>query len=396
MSGELSNIYSNVGFALNLHAEAMARLQEQVSTGSRINRASDDPSNAYRVLGLESQGRSLDNYTDNLAEMSGRLEITSAVIQNMVSELGETRTRIAQVVSGIYDEAARQRTAEGINDILEQILSLANTEHSNSYLFGGSDTATAPYTAQRTSGQITSVTYQGSTEQRNIEVAPGVQSSAFYVGDNVFRADSRSAPTFAGGNTGAAAGTGTSNVSGFAWLTVTDTNTDGIFELSIDDGASTVNADGTANQAITHSVTGEVLYIDSTAITSTGVELVSVPGTHNIFNVLITIRDVLENDRGLTDAQIQAVNGSLISALEEVNNMLLQAEVSIGSKIGFLEDLKYTLGEIKFNTESETTRLEEADIAQVAIDLSRREVLYQMSLAIAAKMMSLSLLDFIA
>ena len=39
--------------------------------------------------------------------------------------------------------------------------------------------------------------------------------------------------------------------------------------------------------------------------------------------------------------------------------------------------------------------MEEADIAQVAIDLSRHEVLYQMSLAVAGKLMSLSLLDFI-
>ncbi|GAG40756.1 unnamed protein product, partial [marine sediment metagenome] len=46
-------------------------------------------------------------------------------------------------------------------------------------------------------------------------------------------------------------------------------------------------------------------------------------------------------------------------------------------------------------TEDEATRLQQADIAQIAIDLSRREVLYQMSLAVAAKLMSLSLLDYI-
>jgi len=39
--------------------------------------------------------------------------------------------------------------------------------------------------------------------------------------------------------------------------------------------------------------------------------------------------------------------------------------------------------------------LQEADIAQIAIDLSRRELLYQMSLSLAARMMSVSLLDFI-
>ena len=76
-------------------------------------------------------------------------------------------------------------------------------------------------------------------------------------------------------------------------------------------------------------------------------------------------------------------------------NLLVQAEVSIGAKIGFLDNLKEALTSLKYNAEDEATRLAEADIAQIAIDLSRREVLYQMSLSVAAKVMSVSLLDFL-
>ena len=36
MSGILNNIYNNTNLALNQHMEALIRLQEQVSTGSRI------------------------------------------------------------------------------------------------------------------------------------------------------------------------------------------------------------------------------------------------------------------------------------------------------------------------------------------------------------------------
>ena len=51
---------------------------------------------------------------------------------------------------------------------------------------------------------------------------------------------------------------------------------------------------------------------------------------------------------------------------------------------------------MQWNTEDEISRLQDADIAQVAMDLARHDVLYQMSLAVAAKMFKLSLLDFIA
>jgi len=393
MSGALNNIYNNVGFALHLHTDAMAKLQEQVSTGSRINRISDDPAAAYRVLGLNTNVKSLENYINNLSEVISILELSSAIIGDITSGFTETQIRLTQISSGIYDEAARKRTAEGINDILEQTVSLANTKHIDQYLFGGTNTGSAPYTVERTNGKITRVTYQGSFENRDIEVAPGMESSAFYIGDNIFRSNDRSAPVFIG-DTGSKAGTGTSSVHGGIWLTVTGSA--GNYNLSIDDGLSTFNTDGTdTNLAVTDSRTGEVLYVDTTEITSTGVDLVSVPGTYDIFNTLIIIRDVLENEKGLSDAQVREQLNHLPSLFEETNNVLVQTEVSIGSKIGFLDDLKYSLKDIKYNTEDEVTRLQEADIAQVAIDLSRREVLYQMSLAVAAKLMSMSLLDFI-
>ncbi len=393
MSGALNSIYNNVGFALNLHTDAMAKLQEQVSTGSRINRISDDPAAGYRVLGLNTNVKSLENYIDNLSEVISILDLSSTIIEAITSGFSETQVRLTQISSGIYDEAARKRTAEGINDILEQTVSLANTKHMDQHLFGGTDTSSAPYTVERTNGKITRVTYQGSFENRDIEVAPGMESSAFYIGDNIFRSNDRSAPVFIG-DTGSKAGTGTSSVHGGIWLTVTGSADN--YNLSIDDGLSTFNTNGTdTNLAVTDSRTGEVLYVDTTAIASTGVDLVSVPGTYDIFNTLIIIRDVLENEKGLSDSQVREQLSNLPSSFEETNNLLVQAEVSIGSKIGFLDDLKYNLRDIKYNTEDEATRLQEADIAQIAIDLSRREVLYQMSLAVAARLMSMSLLDFI-
>lgn len=394
MSGTLSNIYNKISFALYAHSEAMARLQEQTATGARINRTSDDPSSTYQVLGLNSQQTSLENYISNLSEVVQTLDINSTIIENLISEFTETKTRLTQISSDIYGEQGQQRAAEGVNDILEQVLVLVNNKHSGQYLFGGSDTGSVPYVAERSNGKIISVTYQGSAENRNIEVAPGLESSAFYVGENIFRSNNRGTPVFLG-DTGAKAGTGTSSVTGDTWLTVTYDGSN--YKLSIDDGASTVTVPvgGDTNQAVTDSRTGKVLYVDSTEINSTGVEMVSISGTYDIFNTLISIRDILKNEKGLTEAQVKELLNNSLDSLDEIKNLLVQTEVSVGSKIGFLDNLKDSLTDLKYNTEDELTRLTEADIAQVAIDLSRREVLYQMSLSVAAKLMSMSLLDYI-
>jgi flagellar hook-associated protein 3 len=393
MSGSLNNIYNNVSFALQVNTEAMTRLQEQVSTGSRINRVSDDSTSAYQVMGLETKQKSLDNYIGLIAETMDSLELSSTIVQDIVSALADVKTRLTQISSGLYGDEARKRTAESIDNILEQVVSLANTKNGGRYIFGGADTSSAPYQVERTDGKITSVTYQGSMSSRNIEIAPGMQSSSSLIGEEVFRCDNRGTPVFFG-DTGASGGSGTSSVTGDTWLTVT--GSEGNWSLSIDGGLTTYSSDGTdANLAVTDSTTGQVLYVDTTQISNTGKELVRTPGTYDVFGMLISIRDLLNNLANLSEPQMREIQDTTLSSIEEVRNILVQTEVTAGSKISFLDNLKASLTNIKYNAEDESTRLQEADIAQITVDLSRREILYQMSLSIAGKLMSVSLLDFI-
>jgi len=394
MSATLGNIYNNVTFAMNLNATELSRLQEQASTGSKINRASDQPSVAYRVLGLDSQFRSYENFMDNISSSVSTMEISLSVIESAISSVAEAKTQMAQIIGGIYGQEGRNRTAEGINNILEQMVSLANTKHMNEYLFAGTNTSTAPYAVERTNGEITSVTYQGSLEDRQIQMAPGVEASAFYVGQDIFHSDDRSTPVFVG-STGAAAGSGTSSVAGILYLTVTHDGSN--YKLSIDDGDTETTVPGSgdiSNIAVTNSA-GQVLYVDARNISATGVDVVMVAGTHDVFSSLINIRDLLRNSRSLSDTQINDARNQAIAALEEVRGLLVEKSVSVGSKIGFLEKLKATVEDIKFGTQDESSTLEQADLAQIAIDISRRELLYQMSLSVAGRLLSVSLLDFI-
>jgi len=394
MAGSLTGIYKNVSYALNLNAQALLKLQEQAASGNYVNRASDSPSDAYRILTLNSQERSLANYEEQVTNLIGNLEITSTIIEDMAEALAETRANLTQIVSGVNDEEGQRRIAEWIDSTLEQMVSLANTKHAGQYLFGGNDTGAAPYTVEREGGMVTQVIYQGSDEARRIDVSPAVDMEGYWVGDEVFRVDDREAPIFVG-ETGAAAGTGTSSVRGDVWLTVTHDGSN--YKISIDDGATfvTVPAGGDANQAVTDSRTGRVLYVDTTGLSSTGVELVRVPGTYDVFGTLISLRNILLNEREIPNPQVLSYVNQCVVAVEEVRNGLMQADVTTGSKIGFLDTLKRNLENMQFNTQDETTRLQEADIAQIAIDLARREVLYQMSLSVAGKLMTTTLLDFI-
>lgn len=394
MSGSIASMYQNVSYALALHSKAITQLQEQASSGNRVNRASDAPSNAYRILSLNTAERSLGRYQETVRELIGTLEISSTIIEDMASELSETRTLLTQIVSGVQDEAGQARIAESVDSTLEQLVSLANTKHASQYLFSGNNTTVPPYAVEHEGGLISSVTYQGSSEARTIDVAAAVRLEAYHVGDEIFRTHEREDPVFLG-TSGAKNGTGTSTVQGDTWLTMEHNGTN--YRISIDDGATfvTVPAGGEANQAVTDSRTGKVLYVDTTEINSTGVELVRVPGTYDAFGTLISLRDILLNERGISTQELLGYVDECSAAVEEVRSLLMQADVSTGSKVGFLATLNDNLENMQFDTQDETTRLQEADIAQIAIDLSRREVLYQMSLSVAGTLMSTSLLDYI-
>ncbi len=394
MGATLGSLYNNVSFGLSLNAREILKLQEQVTTGSRINRASDAPSAAYRVLNLSSQQRSIANYLDNLSEVSGVLEYSSIAIDDIKSAMAEAKTLLGDVTGGTGGGVILNVTVEGINDALDRIVAAANSMHSGKYIFSGSDTSTAPYAVTRVDGMITSVTYQGSDIRRDVEVAPGVEASAFYSGQELFQSDDRSEPVFTG-STGAAAGTGTSSVRGDVWLTVTHDGSN--YRISIDGGLTdvVVPASGAANQMVTDSRTGQVMYVDTTGIDTTGTEWVRVPGTYDVFNTLIAIRDRLDTE-GLTSAEMEQLRFNAFDAIDELNGVLIQKSVMIGAKIGFLEELKGNLETLQYSTEDEKARIEQADIAQLAIDLSRREILYQMSLSVAGKLLNVSLLDFLS
>jgi len=301
---------------------------------------------------------------------------------------------MASTMSGTTSTQVRRTLATELNNALEQIVSFANSERLGQYLFAGAKSEQAPYQVERDgNGQIVRVTYQGSQQEQNVEIIEGMEISALLVGDRLFRDDTRQTPIFYG-STGAAAGTGTSSVRGDVYLTVA--GSPGNYQLSIDGGASWVTVDGTeTNAAVVHSETGEVLYVDATGIKQTGTEPIRVPGTYDIFNILIYARDLLNNTQTLDDKTLDSLMGATLASMQEVEQKLVRSFPIIGGRIETLSNLKDSMEDMKVNSEDEVSRLLDADITQLSIDLARHQLLYEMSLTAASKIFSTSLLDFL-
>ena len=397
MAISLGVMFNNVNFALASNSNALARLQEQAATGQRIVRVSDDPFASYHILNLDSQNRSFTNYSSNIANVVDMLDVSSSTILNIQQNINNARTTITQIGTGTFSDEGGYRSiaSQSIDDILEQIVSLANSKYLNQYMFGGTNTATAPYTVERAdNGEISSVSYQGAESSRVVEVAPNVRARTMAVGSDIFQNSNYGQPIFYG-TTGVKTGTGSSNVTGDSWLKVDNDGTN--YKLSIDDGATwtVVPLGGEENTMVTDSRTGKILYVDTRTITSTGTEPVRMPGTYDVFNTLITIRDLLRNTNDLPAQKLEEMRTLMVSSLEEVNLELSRSLTTVGGQINTLSDLKLTLDDLGSKAQEQSDIISQADIAQISVELSRHELLYQMSMQVASKLLSLNFLDFI-
>ena len=122
-----------------------ARVNEQLATGLRINRPSDDPLGAFRTSGLTSEKRRIEQYDRNLA-------ISDTVLMQADQALGDglnTLYRIKELTIQSLSSALRAEDAASIANEIEHLrshlLSLANTRAANRFLFSGFRQDVPPY-----------------------------------------------------------------------------------------------------------------------------------------------------------------------------------------------------------------------------------------------------------
>jgi flagellar hook-associated protein 3 FlgL len=140
----------------------MASQQEKLTSGKRVNRASDDPTGASqaeraltRMSRLESDQRTLSLQTNALTMAESTLGESTNLVQRF-------RELVVSAGNTSYNTRDRATIAQQLTGLRDQIFSLANKTDSNGIpLFGGLGSASAPF-LDATAG----VAFQGIPGQR--------------------------------------------------------------------------------------------------------------------------------------------------------------------------------------------------------------------------------------
>src|SRR5690554_4281455 len=140
MSG-WGSIYNNTSYALWMHSKEMARLHEMGSSGARVNRASDDPIDAYRIMRLRSNTTSTDVYLKNLEDVARTLETGHGFLQKVSDTIVRSEQLLTQAASGTYVGPNKTAIAEELDSLLEQTVMLMNSQSLGNFVFGGEKTS---------------------------------------------------------------------------------------------------------------------------------------------------------------------------------------------------------------------------------------------------------------
>ncbi|NLA37133.1 MAG: hypothetical protein GX868_15805 [Actinobacteria bacterium] len=161
------------------------KAQEQVITGRRINRVSDDPADAVSAVINRTVLKRFEQYGRNASEAEGWLLASDAALADASNNLAAVRTLVVQA-GGATDSVARKAIADEIRAINVSLIGVANSAKSGRPIFAGTAPTAAAYdSAGNFLGNANSVT---------IPVLDAVQFRVNRTGPEVFGTPNPSDP----------------------------------------------------------------------------------------------------------------------------------------------------------------------------------------------------------
>ena len=288
-----TTIYEMVKFNLGNITEELNKANNVVSTGKRINNLSDDPVGLNQALIIKSTLADIEQMNRNIAFGKTWLVASEGAMNHVQDLISNTKNLCIQMATATTSNAARASAAKTIQNTIDEMVSLANTELSGRYIFAGSKTDTTPFDQDGT--------YNGDNNPFTINIG---RNSTVQVGS---------------------------------------------------DGEAVF---GTAGQ------------------------------DNDIFKTLEDLKTALTNDNlsGIQNAMTRLDNhfDHISTKISDLGSKMLRMEI----KETILQDMNIT------NTER-LSNIEDADIAEAIIELKQKELAYQAALASSAKVMKLSLIDYL-
>jgi flagellar hook-associated protein 3 FlgL len=274
----------------------LAHTREQLSSGKRIQQPSDDPFGTARALQFRADLAANKQYQTNIGEASAWQDASDTALGQIGDLVLRARDLTVQGANDPLGPAGRRSIAAELDQIIESIKTVGNTQYAGRYIFAGSKTTTPPYTP----GGADAYNGDGATVAREI-------------GANV--------------------------------------------QIPLNVPGSTVIGDGATAGSL-----------------------------------LATLRTISNDLKTNNTGALQTTD---LSALDAAHDVVTTARATVGARTDRLDTALSRLQQLEESTTKLLSDTEDADMAQVMVDFSQQQAVYQAALKAGADIVQPSLMDFL-
>ena len=355
---------------------------EQISSGKRVNRPSDDPAAAERINQFRNVLKTTERRLGTVNEGIGRLNLSDSLLDRAGNTVQRAMELAIQMRNDTNTAVARRNAAQEVQQLIGGLADIANFELNGRFIFAGSQTQTAPYVP----GSVTAAANTGNTGGATITTAVGsptaLQPDAYQI--RFTTGTSFDVVNFT---------TGQTVLAGQTYANGTPFSFDGIDVTLSDSGAPPATGDQfLVRVGYVYQGDGAVIDVeigDGQTVTTNiaGNQVFSGPTVDVFQNLQDFHQSLVANDV----AGIEAAIGQFDSALAQVTD----ARATIGARVNRLDTVKESLDLLTVNTQTLRSTFEDADFAKVASDLASLQSTLEASMATLTRQFETSLLNFI-
>lgn len=131
-----SNMLRNLSSSYN----KMGKLQEQLSSGKKVNRPSDDPVTVMKGMGYRMQVDKVEQYQKNLGEVNNWLDSTDDALDGVGQILNRLTELTVDAANDTKTPEDRQKIVKEVEQLQLQMRDMGNTKVGDKYLFSGTKT----------------------------------------------------------------------------------------------------------------------------------------------------------------------------------------------------------------------------------------------------------------
>lgn len=140
---------------LNRNALRMNETQNQMATGRKINKPSDDPVGITYSLRYRSELASNEQYKKNVDSAVSWMDFNDTVLSQTNDVLQRLRELTVQASTGSNPQSALDSINKEVSQLKEQLVDIANSQLNGKYIFNGENFSQKPYSGTLDPSEIT-------------------------------------------------------------------------------------------------------------------------------------------------------------------------------------------------------------------------------------------------